>query len=259
MAAQPKALPAETQNYLAGRRPDRMADDRRSQARRGDVRGQRLDLHGDRRDRGDADPGPAWSPNNHFISASVYNEIFTMHGTTMIFLVLMPLEVGFLANFVMPLQIGARDVAFPRLNALSFWIFLCGAIFLHLGWLWGGLPDAGWFGYANLTERYFSPGLNLDFWVVGLLTLGRLDAGQRTQLFRDDRRDARQRHVVHAHADVRVVDLGHLDSDPDCVSAADGGTGIPAARSLFRHALLRRDVRRHADSVAASVLAIRAS
>ncbi|HVA82094.1 MAG TPA: cbb3-type cytochrome c oxidase subunit I, partial [Candidatus Binataceae bacterium] len=113
-----------------------------------------------------------WSPDNHFLSASVYNQIFTMHGTTMIFLVVMPLEIGFFANFIMPLQIGARDVAFPRLNAMSFWLFLAGAIFLHLGWLWGGLPDAGWFGYANLTERYFSPGLNLDFWVVGLLILG---------------------------------------------------------------------------------------
>ena len=70
------------------------------------------------------------------------------------------------------MQIGARDVAFPRLNALSFWIFLTGAVLLHLSWLWGGLPDAGWFGYANLTERYFSPGTKLDFWVIGLLILG---------------------------------------------------------------------------------------
>ena len=113
-----------------------------------------------------------WAPGNHLLSAAAYNGIFTMHGTTMIFLVVMPLEIGFFANFLIPLQIGARDVAFPRINALSFWIFLVGAFFLHLGWLWGGLPDAGWFGYANLTERYFSPGLNLDFWVVGLLILG---------------------------------------------------------------------------------------
>jgi cytochrome c oxidase subunit I len=112
------------------------------------------------------------APDNHFLSAALYNQIFTMHGTTMIFLVVMPLEIGFLGNFFLPLQIGARDVAFPRLNALSLWIFLAGAIFLHLSWLWGGLPNAGWFGYANLTERYFSPGMNLDFWVVGLLILG---------------------------------------------------------------------------------------
>jgi cytochrome c oxidase subunit I len=113
-----------------------------------------------------------WSPNNHFLSAAVYNQIFTMHGTTMIFLVVMPLEIGCFANFVVPLLIGARDVAFPRLNALSLWVFITGAIFLHLGWLWGGLPDAGWFAYANLTSRYFSPGLNMDFWVVGIFILG---------------------------------------------------------------------------------------
>src|SRR5262249_56815751 len=108
-------------------------------------------------------------PDGTVMGPGTYNELFTMHGTTMIFLVLMPLEIGFFANFLIPLQIGARDVAFPRLNALSFWIFLVGAFFLHLGWLWGGLPDAGWFGYANLTERYFSPGLNLDFSVACLL------------------------------------------------------------------------------------------
>ncbi|HEY6419038.1 MAG TPA: cytochrome c oxidase subunit I, partial [Candidatus Binataceae bacterium] len=113
-----------------------------------------------------------WSPDNHFLGAALYNQLFTMHGTTMIFLVVMPLELGFFANFFIPLQIGARDVAFPRINAMSFWIFITGAIFLHLSWLWGGLPDAGWFGYANLTERYYSPGPNLDFWVVGLLILG---------------------------------------------------------------------------------------
>ena len=111
-------------------------------------------------------------PGASVLSAQRYNEFFTMHGTTMIFLVVMPILVGFFGNFFVPLQIGARDVAFPRINALSLWIFLAGAILLHLSWLWGGLPDAGWFGYANLTERYYSPGANLDFWVIGLLTLG---------------------------------------------------------------------------------------
>ena len=102
-------------------------------------------------------------PNNHLISAAIYNELFTMHGTTMIFLVVMPLELGFFANFFIPLQIGARDVAFPRLNALSYWVFLAGAVFLHLGLLQslGGMPDAGWFGYANLTERMYSPGIKI--------------------------------------------------------------------------------------------------
>jgi cytochrome c oxidase subunit 1 len=111
-------------------------------------------------------------PDNTFLSAATYNELFTMHGTTMIFLVVMPLAIGLFANFAMPLLIGARDVAFPRLNAFSYWLFLFGGLFLNASFFFDGLPNAGWFGYANLTERYFSPGTNLDFWVVGLLVLG---------------------------------------------------------------------------------------
>jgi len=111
-------------------------------------------------------------PNNTFLTAASYNALFTMHGTTMIFLVVMPLEIGFFTNFSLPLLIGARDVAFPRLNALSYWLFLFGALFLHVSFVFDGGPNAGWFAYANLTERYFSPGTNLDFWVVGLLILG---------------------------------------------------------------------------------------
>src|SRR6202522_4868434 len=90
-----------------------------------------------------------WGPDNHALSAATYNAFFTMHGTTMIFLVVMPLLLGFLGNFLIPLQIGARDVAFPRLNALSFWVFLFGALFMNFGWLSLALPDGGWFGYAN--------------------------------------------------------------------------------------------------------------
>jgi cytochrome c oxidase subunit 1 len=111
-------------------------------------------------------------PDNTFLSAYLYNEMFTMHGTTMIFLVVMPAGLGFFANFVVPLQIGARDVAFPRLNALSYWIFLSGAIVLNVGWLYNMAPDAGWFGYANLTESYFSPGVNINLWAMGLLISG---------------------------------------------------------------------------------------
>jgi cytochrome c oxidase subunit 1 len=111
-------------------------------------------------------------PDNNFLTAQQYNEFFTMHGLTMIFLVIMPLETGFFGNFLIPLQIGARDVAFPRVNALSYWVFLLGAITINLGWIWGGLPNDGWFGYANLTESFYSPGLNIDFYDIGLLILG---------------------------------------------------------------------------------------
>jgi cytochrome c oxidase subunit I len=111
-------------------------------------------------------------PNNTFLAAQVYDQMFTMHGTTMVFMVIMPLEIGFFANFMIPLQIGARDVAFPRINALSFWAFLFGALFLNIGWFTMALPNAGWFGYANLTERMYTPGINIDVWDLGLLILG---------------------------------------------------------------------------------------
>ncbi|HUO06178.1 MAG TPA: cytochrome c oxidase subunit I [Candidatus Binataceae bacterium] len=113
-----------------------------------------------------------WQPDNNLVSAATFNMLFTMHGTTMVFLVVMPLLLGFFGNFMIPLQIGARDVAFPRLNALSFWLAIAAAIVLHLGWIRGGLPNAGWFGYANLTELYYSPDLAIDWWVLGLLISG---------------------------------------------------------------------------------------
>ena len=84
------------------------------------------------------------TPNGTLLSPDVYNQVFTMHGVTMIFLVIMPLAAAF-ANYLLPLQIGARDVAFPRLNALSFWIFLFGGLFLNTSWLLGGGADGGWF------------------------------------------------------------------------------------------------------------------
>src|SRR5690606_35672801 len=111
-------------------------------------------------------------PNNDFISAEIYNQMFTMHAVTMVFLALMPLTAAFF-NFIVPLQIGARDVAFPRLNALSFWIYVFGGIFLNLGFFFGPqLPNAGWFAYANLTAPAYSPGLQVDFYVLGLQTVG---------------------------------------------------------------------------------------
>lgn len=111
-------------------------------------------------------------PDNDFISAEFYNQMFTMHAVTMVFLALMPLTAAFF-NFIIPLQIGARDVAFPRLNALSFWIYFFGGIIINLGFFMGPqLPNAGWFAYANLTRPEFSPGLQVDFYVVGLQIVG---------------------------------------------------------------------------------------
>ncbi|MDQ0272409.1 cytochrome c oxidase subunit I [Cytobacillus purgationiresistens] len=108
-------------------------------------------------------------PANDFLSAGLYNEILTMHGTTMIFLAAMPLIFAFM-NAVMPLQIGARDVAFPFLNSLGFWLFFFGGVFLNLSWFLGGAPDAGWTSYASLSLA--SEGHGIDFYVLGLQISG---------------------------------------------------------------------------------------
>ncbi|WNS77569.1 cytochrome c oxidase subunit I [Bacillus sp. DTU_2020_1000418_1_SI_GHA_SEK_038] len=108
-------------------------------------------------------------PNNDFVSAGLFNEMLTMHGTTMIFLAAMPLLLGFM-NAVMPLQIGARDVAFPFLNSLGFWLFFFGGVFLNLSWFLGGAPDAGWTSYASLSLA--SEGHGIDFYVLGLQISG---------------------------------------------------------------------------------------
>jgi cytochrome c oxidase subunit I len=117
-------------------------------------------------------------PHNHLLTAQVYNRFFTMHGTTMVFLVGMPFLFGF-ANYIVPLQIGARDMAFPRLNAFSFWMTAFGGLLLYYSFLGGaGLygvgnaPDVGWFAYAPLTARSFSPGHATDYWALALIVSG---------------------------------------------------------------------------------------
>ena len=108
-------------------------------------------------------------PDNDFMSAGLYNEIMTMHGTTMIFLAAMPLVFAFM-NAIMPLQIGARDVAFPFLNSLGFWLFLFGGLFLNLSWFFQAVPDAGWTSYASLSLA--SEGHGIDFYALGLQISG---------------------------------------------------------------------------------------
>ena len=117
-------------------------------------------------------------PNNHFLSPQVYNRFFTMHGTTMVFLVGMTMIFGF-ANYLVPLMIGARDMAYPRLNAFSFWMTAFGGLLLYYSFLGGsGLygvgnaPDVGWFAYAPLTARAFSPGHATDYWAISLIASG---------------------------------------------------------------------------------------
>jgi cytochrome c oxidase subunit 1 len=115
-------------------------------------------------------------PNEHFVTRNSYDELFTIHGTTMIFLFIVPFWAG-LANFLVPLMVGARDVAFPRLNALSYWLYAFGGLVLFLSFLSsGGASKSGWFGYPPLSEKAFSPGSGQDLWILSLhlLTLASL-------------------------------------------------------------------------------------
>ena len=117
-------------------------------------------------------------PNNHFVPPQVFNELFTLHGTTMVFLVGMPLIFGF-ANYLVPLMIGARDLAFPRLNAFGFWLSAFGGLLLYFS-LVGGMgmtgagsaPDVGWFAYSPLTAKAFSRGHSTDYWTLGVMVGG---------------------------------------------------------------------------------------
>jgi cytochrome c oxidase subunit 1/cytochrome c oxidase subunit I+III len=112
----------------------------------------------------------AW-PGNTFLSPEMYNQIFTMHGTTMVFLVVVPLLLG-LANYLTPLMIGASDMALPRLNAFSFWVFLFGGVLLYFSFVSGHAPSAGWFSYAPLSEKGYSTRYGLDYWALALLGIG---------------------------------------------------------------------------------------
>jgi cytochrome c oxidase subunit 1/cytochrome c oxidase subunit I+III len=110
-------------------------------------------------------------PNAHIVGPETFNQLFTMHGTTMIFLVVMPVLVGF-ANYLVPLMIGARDMAFPRMNALGYWLFPFGGLLLHFSLLTGGAPSGGWFSYAPLSETPYSSSQGTDYWILALLVLG---------------------------------------------------------------------------------------
>jgi cytochrome c oxidase subunit I len=109
-------------------------------------------------------------PDGSVLTNAQYNQIFTMHGTTMIFLVVMPISVG-LGNYLVPLMIGARDMAFPKLNALGYWSFALAGLFLYSSFLFGGAPDKGWFSYAPMTEFPFSETPGMTYWALTIIML----------------------------------------------------------------------------------------
>ncbi len=120
-------------------------------------------------------------PRASLLEPGQYNALFTMHGTTMIFLVVMPMLLGFV-NYLVPLMIGARDMAFPRLNAMSYWLLLFGGLVLNFSFIAGAPPDVGWFAYPPLTEQPYSLSPSVDYWIVGLIitSIGSIATGLNT-------------------------------------------------------------------------------
>src|SRR6266404_7970302 len=117
-------------------------------------------------------------PRNDFLGPDAFNQLFTIHGTTMVFFMGMPILIGF-GNYLVPLMIGARDMAFPRLNALGFWVTLFGGLLVYASFMTGGAPNFSWFAYAPLTSRTFARSAATDFWALGLIVsgIGTLTAG----------------------------------------------------------------------------------
>jgi cytochrome c oxidase subunit I+III len=110
--------------------------------------------------------------NGSLVGPGVYDQLFTMHGVTMIFFFIIPMTTGAFGNYLLPLMIGARDMAFPRVNALSFWLFAASGIYLYTSFAWGQAPDAGWFDYVPLADRVYDPGRNIDFYTLALIFNG---------------------------------------------------------------------------------------
>src|SRR4051795_2402879 len=111
-------------------------------------------------------------PDKHLLSPQAFDQVFTMHGLTMIFLFVIPMSTGAFGNYLLPLMIGARDMAFPRMNALSYWIYVASGVFMYVSLAIGEAPNAGWFNYVPLAGREYSPGPGIDFYCLGILFLG---------------------------------------------------------------------------------------
>ena len=159
-------------------------------------------------------------PNEHVVSDQQYNELFTMHGTLMLLLFATPLFVGF-ANELLPLQIGAPDVAFPRLNLLSYYLFPFGGLILLASFLTpGGSASFGWYAYSPLTSAIYSPGVGADMWIMGLTLSRSRHHPRRGQLHHHDLLHASARHDDVPDADVHLERPAHLHAGADGVPGA---------------------------------------
>jgi len=180
------------------------------------------------------------SPNGTLVSLAQYNELFTMHGSVMIYLFAGPFAFGGLANIIVPLQIGAPDMAFPRLNALSYWLYLFGSLTMLSGFFTaGGAANFGWVAYAPLSNSLNTPGSGADLWIGGLLLTGFSAIFNRRQSLRHHLLSARSGHDHVPHADLHLEHAG--DRHPDLA-------GLPGADGRTHHALLPIDISAHMSS-----------
>jgi cytochrome c oxidase subunit 1 len=195
-------------------------------------------------------------PNGQVLSEEAYNQAFTMHGTTMVFLVIMPMLAAF-ANYLIPLMIGARDVAFPRMNALSYWVFLAGGLFIYSGVLLGEIADSGWTSYAPELRAHVLAGARHRLLEPRPADRRHRLPARRHQPDRHVPQHAGPGHDPHAHADLRV------DVARRAVPAALRHPGhhrgaVPAdVRPAVRRQLLQRRGRCRPAPVAAPVLDLR--
>ena len=197
------------------------------------------------------------TPNESFVTRDSYNELFTIHGTTMVFLVVVPILAGF-GNFLVPLMIGARDMAFPRLNAFSYWMFLFGGIVLYASFFAkGGPADTGWTAYVPLSENQYSPGNGQDLWILSLhiLAISSLAGAINFIATIHNMRDARD--DLDADAAVRLGDRGlrrAADRDPPRHRRRPRP---PAPRPAGGHALLHPGRGRERPPLPAHLLVLR--
>ena len=176
-------------------------------------------------------------PGNTLLTPERYNQVLTMHGTTMVFLVVMPLWAGF-ANYFVPLQVGARDMAFPRLNALSYWLYLAGGIVFYAS-VFFSPPEAGWTAYTPLSSGPYIPGNGTDAWIFLIHLTGLSSILGRAEHHRDDRQHARPRHGLGPPAAVLLVDARPGDHDPAHAAGHRRRRDAAAHRPPLRHLLLR--------------------
>ena len=180
-------------------------------------------------------------PDNKLISPeNQYNQVFTMHASTMLFLFVIPVGAGF-GNYLLPLMIGAKDMAYPRINALSLWLIPLAAIIMFSSFfVTGGSAQAGWTSYPPLTSKTFLPGHGTDLWILGVALIGTSSIRRRRdQLPGHDHDDARAGHDPGAHADLRLDDRRDVRARRLRDAGARGRADHAVHRPLHRHALLR--------------------